>query len=416
MNKLAIGTKSSVKVEKCQVCDSNKLEEVVSLGHLPQVNVMQPVGSSLEEEIFFPAELLKCNNCSLVQLSHVVDPKVIFPPSYAYTSRTTKILRSNFKELSSEINKLIQLVTSDLIVDIGSNDGTLLSNFTNFRIQGVEPTDVAQWANDHGIPTIQRFFDMGTAKSIMKDKGNARVITAANVFAHIEDIHSIIEAIKLLMGDTGIFVSESHYLIGLMKTNQYDTIYHEHLRYYSLTSLKHLFAMHDLEIFHTTLIPTHGGSIRVYAAKKGEFEIDKSVSHILASESKFLTKEIFQEFKTNIVKSKCVLYELLNTLGGTIGAVGAPSRASTLVNYVGLNEDILKFVLEAPGSNKINKYMPGTKIPVLEENNELINSVDNLLLLSWHISDEIIPKLKNKGFRGNFIIPLPQPTVIKGIE
>jgi hypothetical protein len=413
MSKLAFGTKSSVRIESCQVCNSSNLEEIISLGHLPQVNVMQHIGEELQEEIFFPAELLLCQNCSLVQLSHIVDPEIIFPPSYAYTSRTTRILKDNFNDLSKEAAKILGLNKSDLVVDIGSNDGTLLSNFTKYRIQGVEPTNIAKYANDNGIPTIQKFFNYETAKSIVSGQGNARLVTAANVFAHIENVHSIIDGIKALIGKDGVFVNESHYLVGLIKTNQYDTIYHEHLRYYSLTSLKYLLEMHGLEVFNAKLIPTHGGSIRVYAANKGQFKINKNVSSILDMEAKFLTKENFDQFKKNVVKSKCSLYALINDLSGTIGSIGAPSRASTLINYVGLNEDIIKFVLEAPGSNKIGNYSPGTKIPVLGETPELLNSVDNLLLLSWHIADEIIPKLRDKGFKGKFIMPLSQPSVVK---
>jgi len=407
MSKLAFGTKSSIRIESCQVCDSPDLEEIISLGHLPQVNVMQTIGEELQEDVFFPAELLLCKKCSLVQLSHIVDPEIIFPPSYAYTSRTTRILKDNFKNLAEESEKLLGLTKSDLVVDIGSNDGTLLSNFTKFRVQGVEPTDIAKYANENGIPTIQSFFNHETAKKIVADQGHAKLVTAANVFAHIENVHSIIDGIKALIDDKGVFINESHYLVGLIETNQYDTIYHEHLRYYSLTSLKYLLEMHGLQIFYAKLIPTHGGSIRVYAANKGQFKVSESVTQILDAESKYLTKENFEKFKKNVVQSKFGLYSTMHDLGGTIGAIGAPSRASTLINYIGLNEDIIKFVLEAPGSNKIGKYSPGTKIPILGETPELLSSVDNLLLLSWHIADEIKPKLREKGFKGKFIIPLP---------
>jgi C-methyltransferase-like protein/methyltransferase family protein/putative zinc binding protein len=413
MDKLAIGTKSSIRIDKCQVCSSPHLDEIISLGHIPQVNVMQQIGSDLQEEVFFPAELLQCQTCSLVQISHIVDPEIIFPPSYAYTSRTTKILRDNFKNLAEEAEKIVKLKPSDLVVDIGSNDGTLLRNFTKFKVQGVEPTDVAQYANEQGIPTIQSFFNAKTADAIVvKHDRHAKLVTAANVFAHIEDIHSIVQAIKTLIGKDGVFISESHYLMGLIKTNQYDTIYHEHLRYYSLTSIKYLLEMHGLEVFNVQFIPTHGSSIRVYAANKGQFAIDDSVTKTLNAEKLYLTKETFTQFKKNIIQSKIKLYSLLDSLQGSIGAIGAPSRASTLVNYIGLNEDIIQFVLEAPGSNKIDKYMPGTKIPVLQEKIELLTSVDNLLLLSWHIADEMMPKIRDKGFRGKFVTPLPFPGVL----
>lgn len=411
MNTLAIGTKSSIRVEKCQICNSPNLHEIVSLGHIPQVNVMQPIGSSLQEELFFPAELLLCQNCQLVQISHIVDPEIIFPPNYAYTSRTTKILRENFSNLADEVSKKSILTKNDLVVDVGSNDGTLLSNFSQYRVQGVEPTNVAAHANGAGIPTIQKFFNIEVAHDIVSKQGHAKLTTAANVFAHIENIHEIVKAIKVLMGKDGVFISENHYLADLIKTNQYDTIYHEHLRYYSLTSLKYLFEQHELEIFDVQSIPTHGGSIRVFAANKNQFKISSQVNIVLEQERAILNEEYFIQFKRNIVKSKCELYKIISNLSGTIGAIGAPSRASTLINYVGLNEDILKFVLEAPGSQKIGQYIPGTKIPVLMETSSLLTSIDYLLLLSWHIADEIKPKLREKGFKGKFISPLPMPSI-----
>lgn len=409
MNKLAVGTKSSIRVTNCQVCDSPDLEEVISLGHLPQVNVMADVGTNLKEELFFPAELLKCNNCSLVQISHIVDPEIIFPPSYSYTSRTTKILREGFAQLAEEVKSLINLKSTDLIVDIGSNDGTLLSNFKNTcEVLGVEPTDAADYAIKNGINSIKSFFTAELANKIKSNDKKAKVVTSTNCFAHIENVHEIVNGIKALLDNDGVFINESHYLIGLMQTVQYDTIYHEHLRYYSLTSLKYLLEMHDLEIFNVNLIPTHGGSIRVYAANKGKFKINSKVETMLNDEKEFLNKINFLKFKDDVVKSKLHLNSIIKN-NKSIGAIGCPSRAITLINYAGLNEDILKFVLEAPGSQKINKYVPGTKIPVLEETSELINSVECLLLLSWHIADEIIPKLKSKGFKGSFITPLPFP-------
>lgn len=412
--KLAQGTKSSVRVSECQICNSTDLEEIISLGYLPQVNVMQSIGGELKEDLMFPNELLLCNKCSLIQISHIVDPEVIFPPSYSYTTRTTRVLRDNFAELETEASRLLDLQESDLIVDIGSNDGTLLSNFKKYRIQGVEPTDIAKYANEIGIPTIQSFFNIEVANQIVAEQENAKLVTAANVFAHIENVHSIIEAIKILIGESGVFVSESHYLMGLIETCQYDTTYHEHLRFYSLMSLKYLFGMHGLEIFHAKYIPSHGGSIRVYAAKQKQVAVNpKAVRAILNNEKQYLTKKRFKQFKQEVVKSKTGLLALIDSLpiGSTIGAIGCPSRAITLLNYTGLNEDIVKFVLEAPSSNKINKYCPGSKIPVLAETPELLQSVDYLLMLSWHIADEIIPKLKEKGFKGKFIIPLPTPHI-----
>jgi hypothetical protein len=269
--KLAAGTNSSVVVDRCQVCDSANLETVMFIGYLPPVNAMPAIGTRPAEQPAYPAEVLRCGKCQLVQIGLIVDPAILFPPTYPYTSGTTKILRENFAELSTEVARLYPLKPTDLIVDIGSNDGTLLSNFTkSCRVYGIEPTNAGKLAIERGIATQISFFNRAAVKVALAAHGKARMITATNVFAHIEDIHEIVDCILELLDEDGIFISESHYLLSLIETLQYDTIYHEHLRYYSVTALKYLLEMHGLEVIHTRPIPTHGGSIRVYAARKGK--------------------------------------------------------------------------------------------------------------------------------------------------
>ena len=263
----AAGTGASVPVECCQVCGHTPLNDVLSLGYMPPVNQMVPIGQLPRQQPWFPTNLLRCGNCDLVQLGLAVDPAIIFPAEYPYTSGTTKLLRDNFADLHRESAALLNLGKDDLVVDVGSNDGTLLSNFKNggHRVLGIEPTDVGDIANARGIPTIKRYFGPAIARDVKRDYGPASVVTAANCFAHIEDVHAIVDGIVEMLKPNGVFISESHYLIALLDTLQYDTIYHEHLRYYSLTSLKRLLELHELEIFHARPIPSHGGSIRVYA-------------------------------------------------------------------------------------------------------------------------------------------------------
>ena len=213
-------------------------------------------------------------------------PSDLFPAEYPYTSGTTRILRENFAELYRECISLLQPGSDDLVVDIGSNDGTLLSNFKdNHRVHGIEPTGMGKLAGERGIPTTIAFFGKETAQHVLNEQGPAAIVTATNVFAHMENIHEIVEAILLLLGDNGVFISESHYLMSLIETLQYDTVYHEHMRYYSLTSLKNLLAIHGLEVFHAKRIPTHGGSIRVYAARKGARQQQPAVDAILDEEA-----------------------------------------------------------------------------------------------------------------------------------
>jgi len=414
--KLAAGTGGSVVVDRCQVCESTDLAPVIFIGYLPPVNAMPLIGTPPHEQPAYPAQVLQCRRCTLVQLGLVVDPAVLFPPEYPYTSGTTKILRENFAELAQEVDALYPLSPSDLVVDIGSNDGTLLSNFASRGpVHGIEPTNAGKLAVQRGIPTLISFFNRKAVDQVVAEKGRAKIITATNVFAHIEDIHEVVKPLLTLLRDDGIFISESHYLLSLIDTLQYDTIYHEHLRHYSLTSLAWLLKMHGLEVIHAKRIPTHGGSIRVYAARAGKYPVRPTVATILAEEAAELTMEKLQSFRSKVVQSKISLYALLRDIkaaGHRIYGIGAPSRASTLINYVGLDDGILDCVLEITGSYKVGKYIPGTVIPVLDEARLFEDQPEYAMLLSWHIADELIPKLAARGFKGRFIVPLPEPRIV----
>lgn len=412
------GTMGSEVVQTCQVCGTGNLRSILFLGYLPPVNTMPTIGSRACEQKAYPAEMLQCEKCELAQLGLIVDPHILFPPSYPYTSGTTRILRENFKELASEVTALFPKIAKSLVVDVGSNDGTLLQPFKElgYKVHGIEPTNAGLLAREKGIPTLTSFMNMEAARKVKSESGTAKVVTAANVFAHIENIHAVVESVLELLDKDGLFISESHYLLPLIETNQYDTVYHEHLRYYSLKSITHLLEKHGLEVIHAKQIPTHGGSIRVYSAKKGTYPINESVRKIRELESQILTKARLKKFKEDVVLTKLELHKILFELkqtGAKIYGVGAPSRASTLINYVGLDDGILDCVLEIKGSSKIGKYIPGTHIPVREESCAFTEQPDYLLLLSWHIGDELMRKLKEKGFRGAFIVPLPKPKIVR---
>ena len=412
----AFNTQSSVVVERCQACDAAPLEPALFLGYLPPVNLMPEIGTPPREQPAYPAQLLRCPRCQLVQLGLIVDPQILFPPTYPYTSGTTKILRDNFADLYRECASLFPLQPKDLIIDIGSNDGTLLSNFAaGHRVLGIEPTNAGDLANARGVKTLRAFFSRESAEAVRAEHGRAAVVSAANVFAHMEDIHGVLDGILALLDERGVFISESHYLLSLIETMQYDTIYHEHLRYYSLTSLQHLLTMHGLSVVHARRIPTHGGSIRVYATRTGAHPARETVARLLAEEQRFgLDAGRLRRFRQDVTLSKLQLHALLLDLkkrGARVFGVGAPSRASTLINYVGLDDGILECVVEIAGSRKIGKYIPGTRIPVVEELRLFEEQPEYALLLSWHIAEELIPKLAEKGFRGEFIIPLPVPRI-----
>lgn len=410
-------------IDRCQVCEYTDLRSVLFLGYLPPVNSMRPIGTKADMEYWFPTEMLYCSACHLVQLGFSVDPNILFPPEYPYTSGSTRILRENFADLYREVCERVGLSTDDLVVDIGSNDGTLLSNFKEggCQVLGIEPTLTGEIARARGIPTLMTFFDQQSVERVRQQYDTPKVVTAANVFAHINDIHQVMDNIEQLVGTDGVFISESHYLRDLIKTLQYDTIYHEHLRYYSLTSLKYLLDAHGLRIFHVKRIPTHGGSIRVYSSKSTAYPVDDSVARTLQEEeAEGLTSDAWiGEFRERVVRSKLELYELINRLKRDcqpIYGIGAPSRASTLVNYVGLDDGVLDCVLEIKGSKKVDKYLPGRNIPVLDETKLYNDQPPYVLLLSWHIADELCRNLKRRDYRGDFIVPLPKPHIIRNDE
>jgi hypothetical protein len=399
------------------VCDSPELESILFLGYLPPVNTMRKLGEKPREESCYPAELLYCPLCHLVQLGLVVDAGILFPPEYPYTSSTTKVLRENFADLYRECISTIVLGAGDLVIDIGSNDGNLLMNFKDrHRVLGVTPEEVGRIAIERGIPTLIDYFTPQVATRILSEHGPAKVVTATNVFAHMDGIHEVLDAIVELLSEDGVFISESHYLLDLVNDLQYDTVYHEHLRYYSLHSLNHLLRKHGLELFHASRIPTHGGSFRAYAARQGRYRVMETVDRLLREESPVVCETgKLRRFRDRVIVSKLELLTLLSGIrreGKSIYGISAPSRASTLIHYTGIDDGILDCVVEVAGSHKIGKYVPGTRIPVLEEAKLFRDQPDYALILSWHIAEELMPKLRKRGFRGGFIIPLPSPKVI----
>ena len=402
-------------IDYCQFSKKKDLIKVLSLGYLPAVNEVSNIKRRNNSSSFFPTDLCYSKSSKLFQINNIVDQKILFPKSYPYTSSTTKLLVDNFSNLSKEVNKMFKLNREDLIVDIGSNDGNLLKRFKNMRVLGVTPENVGKKAIKEGIPTILDYFNEKTSKKILKNYGKAKIITATNVFAHIDNIKDLMNNIKRILTKDGIFITESHYFLTLMKTLQYDTIYHEHLRYYTLTSLKNIFKKFGFKVFFAKKIPTHGGSIRVYATQNKNLKISNTIEKVLNEEKKFITPSNLKKFSKSIIKSKVRLLVLLNKIKEkdcTICGIGAPSRASTLASYVGLNSDLIDFVGEIDGSNKIGNFLPGTNIPIISEKEVLKKEPNYLLLFSWHISRELIGKIKKKGFKGKFIIPLPNPKII----
>ncbi len=299
----------------------------------------------------------------------------------------------------------------------GSSDGALLEQLLPYqvRVLGVDPSSVARIATQKGIPTINEFFGEERAKSILQSFGKARLVTALNTFAHVADLDSFMKGIGLLLDDKGVFVSESHYLLDLITKLQYDFIYHEHLRYYSLRTLVRLFGRYGMDVFDVERIPTHSGSIRVFACRKGDYPVSPQVESLLKEESALglASFHTYEEFAERAREHKTELANLLHGIkskGERIVGLTYPARAVTLLQYCQIGPDILDYITEK-SPLKIGKYAPGTHIKIVDESVLFKDQPEYGLLLSWHLADEIMPKFKANGFKGKFIIPLPKPRI-----
>jgi hypothetical protein len=407
-------------IHQCQNCAAQPLTPVVFLGHLPPVSTMYPIDGPAVREGWFPAPVCYCPSCHLVQLGYVEDPALLFQPEYKYTSGTTKSLRENFAELARQARSRFGLSARDLVVDIGSNDGTLLSNFqaAGHRVVGIEPTKAGDIAIAAGIPTVRDFLGKAAVDAVVAKHGKAMIVTAANVFGHMPDIDEVMTCISALLEPDGVFISESDYLLDIVNGLEFDTMYHEHLRYYSVNSIQDLLARRGFRVVSVERIGTHGGSIRVYATLGSAIARDDSVDRFLAVErSAGLDSPAWiSEFRDRITTAKLKMFDLLAGLvgkGHRLYGIGAPARSTTLIHYFGLDVGVLDCVLEVQGSKKIGHYIPGTRIPVFAEEKLYADQPEYALLLSWHIADELVGILRKKGYKGAFIVPLPEPRVIR---
>lgn len=385
----------------CQLCGkADDMSRVLNLGYMPPPNSMATTYDPQPQE-WLPTEVWWCSACELAQLGYVPDQTVTFPQDYPYTSGATPALRRNFEDLASKCYRGLGLKHDDLVMDIGSNDGTLLRCFDKQqKVLGIEPTDAAQIAVSLGTPTRQTFFGKDTIV-----EGYAKIITCTNCFAHMPNIHDVVENIKAQLADDGTFISESHYLLDLIDTLQYDTIYAEHLRYYTVASILKLLNAHGMHVAKVERIPTHGGSIRVFA-KKGLAQFKKGA--VWVEPSSYEIEDRLAKFAVRVQHTRLVMQSHLNALvrrGARVVGIGAPSRGSTVINYLRLDSSIIEYVAEQPQSHKIGRYMPGTDIPVVDEKCLYENPPDAAILFSWHLADELIPKIRAKGFHGEIILP-----------
>ena len=367
------------KVSSCGVCGSWDLRLLLDMGD-------QPLAERYGSDERYPLALLECRACTLVQLSYIADQREVFPLDHPYATGNTRALREHFAGLACELTPLLN--TGDLVVDIACNDGTLLSQFNGEEFQrvGVEPTDQGEKCAARGIPVWRNFFGPEVGKGIRELQGPAKVVTACNVLAHVPDPHGFMTGVGHLLADDGVFVTENHDVASVLDGLQVDTVYHEHLRYYSITSLSRLLGMHGLVVTAVEKIGTHGGSFRTFA-RRPRRDLETRAASAAASLRMLLAEAV---------------------TAGPVYGIGATTRATPLIHYTQIQE-YLACVCEVSGSEKIGLGMPGTSIPVVDEAKLIAGQPPHALLLAWHLKDSLVPALRAKGYTGRFIVPLPRP-------
>lgn len=405
---------------ECRICRNKDLREFLSLGKTPLANSFLPKEGLSQKEESFPLAVCFCQNCKLVQLTYVVPAETMFK-NYVYVSSTSGTLRVHFTRMAEDISKRFNLDEKSLAVDIGSNDGILLKGFKKFNVQaiGVEPaTNVAKIAEENGVETINSFFNKDTAREIVVRNGHADIVTATNVFAHVDDIGEFAENVKFLLKKDGIFVIEVQYLVDTVEKMTFDNIYHEHLSYFTLTSLANFFKRHGMGIFDAQKVDSHGGSLRAFVKKNGgSHDPSRNIIEILRHEQEIGADgiELYRKFAGKVYgvrkKLKSYLEDIKNN-GMSIAGYGAPAKSTTLLNFCGIGNDFLDYIVDE-NALKIGLYTPGTRIPVVSPDTLDKKKPDYILILAWNFAQEILAKTKKYSALGvNFIIPLPEPRIV----
>ena len=405
----------------CQVCGSQELELVIDVGHQPLCDALLTPEQLQKPETSYPLRLFRCVHCTLTQLDYVVDGSVVYPPEYPYRSGITKELEVYQRAFADSVVTRHGIAEGSLCVDIGSNDGTLLSGFKrlNMRALGVEPTNIAHIARaENQIETIQSFFTESLARDIVRDYGKAKVVTTTNVFAHMASLGEVVRGIMTLLDDDGIFITESHYLVDVLQQQQFDTIYHEHIRTYSLKSLVTLFAFYDCDVFDVQRADRYGGNLRAYVCRKGRRPIGKAVADGLSLESDLglSSPAIYSSFRNRAAQARDDLmqraYEARRSGQSFVGN-SCPGRCATLLNYCGMNRDLMPYIAEQPTSLKLGRYLPGQHIPIVDNSILIKEQPDFVVLLAWHYAKPISEQLRQRGLKSKFVMPLP---VVKTLE
>jgi len=406
---------------RCRVCESGDVMPFLDLGQMPLVNRYLSPADLDQEEPRFPLQILFCRSCSLSQLSVVVAPEILYS-QYAYHSSVSRTFQDHCEAMAGSLSQSLNLAENDLVVEIASNDGCLLSKFQKLgcKVLGVEPAkNLAQMAESMGLPTLNQFWGDPVARQIQKQHGRVKLIVATNVLAHVDDLHGFIKTVASLLEPSGAFVFEVPYMVNFMNRAEFDTAYHEHLSYFLLHPLRQVLEQNGMKIADVQEFEIHGGSIRVMAlpAETAPRAPSSNVQRLLGWEEELGLYEqtTYLRFAAHIERLKEELVTFVHALksrGKNLAAYGASAKGNVLLNYCGLGRDILDYVADDTPA-KQGKFYPGSHLPIVSRAHLHTSPPDYLLLLAWNFVDELVKNTADFRARGGrYIVPIPSLRVI----
>jgi len=410
----------SVPARGARGCDADVPTPFLSLGPQPLANALLRSPDDFADEAMYPLDLALCEGCGLVQILDVIDPATLFE-HYLYVSGTSDTMSAHHAAYARDVVALYGLGADDLVVEIASNDGSLLARFAEQGVAtlGVEPArNIAALATERGIDTVNTFFDEETGRRLRDERGTAAAVVANNVLAHVDDTRDLLAGMAALVGETGVVVVEVPSLKELVERLEYDTVYHEHNGYFSVLAMMHLYAEVGLSIVRVDEVPVHGGSLRVHArARSAVPEHAPAVRAAAEGERAAGLADLgrMERFATDVAAQREALLELLRGLkaeGRSLAAYGAPAKGNTLLNYCGIGPDLVEYTVDK-SPLKVGLYTPGVHLPVLSVETLLERQPDCLLILAWNFAEEIMRQQQEYRRRGGrCIIPLPEPRVL----
>ena len=407
------------KRDTCRLCGSRDLPLVLSLTPTPPANGFVPRERLAEPQPCFPLDIHLCGACGHLQLVDIVDPSYLFA-HYVYTSGAAPVMAAHLQAHARGLIDRLHLTARDLVVEVGSNDGTFLRVLQNagVKVRGVDPArNIAAQANAAGIPTLPAFFGAATARDLRAEQGAAKAICANHVFAHTADMQGFIDGVGTLLAPDGVFVFEVGYLVDVYEKTLFDTMYHEHIDYHRVGPLRRFFAANGLELFDAERVDIQGGALRGFVARPGAYPVKKATLDALEAHEISLgldRPQAFQDYARRIDRCRAELTTLLDELkaqGKRIAAYGAPAKATTLMYHFGLDRDVIEYIVD-DNPLKVGLFSPGLHLPVLPVETIYQRRPDYLVLLAWNFAEAIMAK--HPAFAaagGRFIVPLPRLAV-----